>query len=489
MDNSPVIIQGVSRLIDGKRMRKWLPLFSISSLVLSACAHSPELNSSSLKSHSDYVFANSFHTGNKTSWPENKWWTRYNDPQLNTLIEEAINDSPSLKAAEARLKGADGIAQQIGATRYIQSGVSLSASESKVSYQYQAYAAPKNWNDYGSATLNFGYDFDFWGKNKSAIAAATSDYLAEQAEVAAAKLMLSTALTQTYAELTRLYANRDTAITALDIRNKTVSLIQNRFNNGLETKGAVRQAEALRANSEAELFSIDESISLQKNALAALLGKGPDRALSISPPNIKLVAVFGLPKEAGVGLLGHRPDITASRWRAEAASKRIGIAKAQFYPDVSLSAFIGVQSFHLDNLTKAGNDAGSIGPALYLPLFTGGRLQGQLTTAEANYEEAVANYNNTLTQAFHDVADVVTSSKSLTARLEKTQDSVDAAQDAYQIANNRYRGGLATYLDVLTAEDVLLNSQKALVNLQSRAFSLDVALIHALGGGYQASHS
>ena len=116
-------------------------------------------------------------------------------------------------------------------------------------------------------------------------------------------------------------------------------------------------------------------------------------------------------------------------------------------------------------------------------------MQGQLTTAQASYEESVANYNATVTQAFHDVADVVTSSKALDGRLHKTQDAVNAAQDAYQIANNRYRGGLATYLDVLTAEDALLGSQRALVNLQSRAFSLDVALIHALGGGYQAPRS
>ena len=481
-------IQHASRLLSVESWRQF-SLLPISVLVLSACAQAPDQNLAAPKQAAAYASANSFEVGNKVSWPENKWWLRYNDAQLNALVDEAIHDSPSLKAAAARLKSAEGLAQQAGASRYIQAGMALSASESKVSYQYQAYAPPKNWNDYGSATLNFSYDFDFWGKNKAAVAAATSDFAAAQAESATANLMISTSLVQSYAELARLYANRDTAVTALDIRKKTVSLLQQRFSNGLETQGAVRQAEALRANAEAELLSIDESIALQKNALAALLGKGPDRGLSNARPGVKLEQSFGLPKDAGVGLLGHRPDVTASRWRAESAAKRIGIAKAQFYPDVSLSAFIGYQAFGLDNLTRSGNNAGSIGPALYLPLFTGGRLQGQLTTAEASYEEAVANYNNTVTQAFHDVADVVTSSKALTARLQKTQEAVDAAQDAYQIANNRYRGGLATYLDVLTAEDALLGSQRALVNLQSRSFSLDVALVHALGGGYQAPRS
>lgn len=470
---------------------KWqsFSLLPIAALVLSACAQAPDRNLSAMKPAADYSSAQSFHADSPTSWPDNKWWVRYNDAQLSQLIEEAISDSPSLKAAAARLKNAEGVAQQTGASRYIQAGMALSASETKVSYQYQAYNPPRDWNDYGSATLNFSYDFDFWGKNKAAVAAATSDYAAAQAENESARLMLSTSIVQSYAELARLYANRDTAVSALDIRKKTVELISQRFKNGLETQGPVRQAEALLANAEADLLSIDENIQLQKNALAALLGKGPDRGLSISRPGVKLSQSFGLPADAGVGLLGHRPDVTAARWRAESAAKRIGIAKAQFYPDVSLSAFIGYQSFGLNNLTKSGNDAGSIGPAIYLPIFTGGRLQGQLTSAEAVYEESVANYNNTVTQAFHDVADVVTSSKALTARLQKTQDAVNAAQDAYQIANNRYRGGLATYLDVLTAEDALLGSQRALVNLQSRSFSLDVALIHALGGGYQVSRS
>ncbi len=480
--------QHASRLPGAARWRPFT-LLPVAVLVLSACAQTSDHQLSSVKSASDFESAQSLNSELKVSWPEHKWWTSYSDTQLSQLIEEALSDAPSLKAAAARLKNAEGVARQAGASRYIQAGMALSASETKVSYQYQAYNPPRDWNDYGSATLNFSYDFDFWGKNKAAVAAATSDYAAAQAETESARLMLSTSIAQSYAELARLYANRDTAVSALDIRKKTVELMTQRFRNGLETQGPVRQAEALQANAEADLLSIDENIQLQRNALAALLGKGPDRGLSIARPSIQLSRAFGLPDDAGVGLLGRRPDVTAARWRAEAAAKRIGIAKAQFYPDVSLSAFIGYQSFGLDNLTKSGNDAGSIGPAIYLPLFTGGRLQGQLTSAEAMYEESVASYNNTVTQALRNVADVATSAKALKGQLEKTEDAVNSAHDAYQIANNRYRGGLATYLDVLTAEDAWLNSQRALVNLQSRSFSLDVALIHALGGGYQTPRS
>ena len=419
---------------------------------------------SQMKKNSDFESTQSLNTEQKGSWPDSKWWLRYHDQQLNQLMDEALADAPTLQAAQARLRNAAGVAEQIGAIRSIQMGASATASETKVSYAYQAYMPPHGWNDFGTVTANFSYDLDFWGKNKASVAAATSDFSAAEAETQSAKLMIQTILAQAYAELARLYLNRDTAQTALDIRTKTVELMTDRFNNGLETKGVVKQMQALQANAEAELYAVEESIQLQKNAIAALLGKGPDRGLSIARPAVQINESFGLPENTGVNILGHRPDVTAARWRAEAAAKRIHVAKAQYYPDVSISGFIGYQAFGLNNLTKSGNDAGSIGPAIYLPLFTGGRLSGQLTSAEATYEEAVANYNNTLTQALHDVADVVTSSNALKARLAKTEEAYEDAKAAYQIADNRYRGGLASYLDVLTAEDAMLNTQRASYN-------------------------
>ena len=475
--------------VSGKRFRAPFVIIPVAALVISACAQAPDHLLSQMKKADDFSSSQSLNSQNKVSWQDNKWWLRYHDQQLNQLMDEALQDSPSLQAAEARLRNMAGVAEQIGAIRSIQVGASASASETKVSYAYQAYMPPHNWNDYGSVTANFSYDFDFWGKNKASVAAATSDFAAAEAETAAARLMISTSLAQAYAELARLHLNKETAQTAVAIRTKTVELMTNRFNNGLETQGAVKQMQALQANAEAELLAVDESIQLQKNAIAAQLGKGPDRGLSIQRPSVQLSDSFGLPENTGINILGHRPDVTAARWRAESAAKRIHVAKAQYYPDVSISGFIGYQAFGLNNLTRTGNDAGSIGPAIYLPLFTGGRLSGQLTSAEATYEEAVANYNSTVTQALHDVADVMTSSKALKARLEKTEEAYQDAKAAYQIADNRYRGGLATYLDVLTAEDAMLNTQRALVNLQSRSFSLDVSLIHALGGGFDASKS
>jgi len=144
-----------------------------------------------------------------------------------------------------------------------------------------------------------------------------------------------------------------------------------------------------------------------------------------------------------------------------------------------------VQSLGLDLLTKPGSFVGSIGPAISLPIFSGGRLSGQLRGANADYAEAVANYDAAVTQALHDVADAATSQRALGAQLAKADEAVNAAREAWRIANNRYDGGLSNYLDVLTAEDALLASLRSLTDMQSRAFTLDVALVRALGGGYQ----
>ncbi|MDC0610777.1 AdeC/AdeK/OprM family multidrug efflux complex outer membrane factor [Vibrio sp.] len=457
--------------------------------LLAGCSTPSDYKSPDLKVVNSLSYQRTFSDIETINWPNHKWWQQYQDPQLNSLIEKALADSPSIAIAKARLKDAQGIAQQIGAIRKIQLGLNASASESKVSYQYQAYNPPANWNDYGSVTLNFSYDLDFWGKNKNAVSAATSDYAAAEAENASARLMISTSIANAYAELARLYLNQDTVSAAVAVRSQTVDLLTRRFNNGLETKGAVSRAKASQASVEAELLNIKEMIALQKNALAALLGDSPDFARSITRPQINLNQVLGLPEDLGIGLLGHRPDITAARWRVESAAQRIGVAEKNFYPDVKLSAFIGYQSFGLDNLTRAGNDAGSIGPAIYLPIFSGGKLEGELDSARANYEVAVATYNQSLSDALRQVADSVISTRALDAQIAKTKEAVQAATDAHQIASNRYKGGLASYLDVLSAEDALLNNERVLANLNARAFSLDLSLIHALGGGYNNAQS
>jgi NodT family efflux transporter outer membrane factor (OMF) lipoprotein len=425
--------------------------------------------------------------GNAVSWPDDNWWTVYGDPQLNALIAEGLKGAPSLAAAQARLLKAEGVAQQQGAALLPQVSANASADYVKQSYNNGVPAAfvPQNYNTEGKVTLNLSYEIDFWGKNRAALAAATSDLEAAKADAAQARIALATSIAAAYAEFERLLSQHDTAQEALQVRIQTLDLFEQRRVNGLEMLGSVKQVLARKASAEADLLSLDESIELQRNKIAALIGAGPDRGLRLQRPLLDLSKPFTLPSQLPVNLLGRRPDVVAARLRAEAAAKQIKVAKAQFYPNVNLTAYLGLQSLGLGMLTKAGSDIGSIGPAISLPIFEGGRLRGQYRQASGSYDEAVANYDGAVTQALQDVADVAVSEKALSGRLAKVQEATDAAEAAFQIAQNRYQGGLATYLDVLNAQDTFLTNQRDLSTLRSRMFSLDVELVRALGGGYR----
>ena len=457
------------------------------SISVSGCAQFSEIGARAEPKDISSYQTGQLLAGNAVSWPDDNWWTVYGDPQLNTLIAEGLKGAPSLAAAQARLLKAEGLAQQQGAALLPQVSANASVDYMKQSYNngVPAEFVPQNYNYEGKATLNLSYEIDFWGKNRAALAAATSDLQAAKADAAQARITLATSIAAAYAEFERLLSQHDTAQEALQVRIQTLDLFEQRRINGLEMLGSVKQVLARKASAEADLLSLDESIDRQRNKIAALIGAGPDRGLRLQRPVLDLSKPFALPSQLPVNLLGRRPDVVAARLRAEAAAKQIKVARAQFYPNVNLSAYLGLQSLGLGMLTKAGSDIGSIGPAISLPIFEGGRLRGQYRQASGSYDEAVANYNGAVTQALQDVADVAVSEKALSGRLAKVQEAVDAAEAAFQIAQNRYQGGLATYLDVLNAQDTFLTNQRDLSTLRSRMFSLDVELVRALGGGYR----
>ncbi len=192
-------------------------------------------------------------------------------------------------------------------------------------------------NDYGTVGFKFNWDLDFWGKNRAAIAAATSEAQAAKAEAAQARLMLASSVAAAYADLGRLYAEREVAERAVGLRTETLGLVQNRVTNGLDTQGELRQAEAGPPAARADLAALDEQVVQTRNRIAALLGTGPDRGLAVTPPKSATLKAFGLPSTLAADLVGRRPDVVAARWRAEAAAKRVGQARKAFYPNINLS--------------------------------------------------------------------------------------------------------------------------------------------------------
>lgn len=422
------------------------------------------------------------------AWPGDQWWTTYGDPQLDQLMTEGLSGSPTLAAAQARVRRAEAAAAQARSRELPSLTANASAEEMKQSYHLgiPPQFVPQGYNDYGKLTLDFAWELDFWGKNRAAVAAAVSESRAAAADAAEARLVLSTNIAAAYADLARLYAERDVAERAVALQQETSQLVRDRVANGLDTRGEQRQAEAEPLQSRADLAAVDEQIALTRNRLAALLGAGPDRGLAIARPARAALKPLGLPANLAADLVGRRPDVTAARWRAEAAVSRIREAKAAFYPNINLAGFVGAQSLKLNELFKSGSDIGAIGPAISLPIFEGGRLRAGLRGAEADRDAAVASYDAALTEAFRQVADAVASEKALSGQLADSRAALAASEDAYRIARLRYQGGLATYQSVLLAEQGVLRRHRAVADLEARAFALDVALVRALGGGFHA---
>jgi NodT family efflux transporter outer membrane factor (OMF) lipoprotein len=459
----------------------------LAALMASACATTPSATPARVAKTPDaYAAAQTLPASEAAAWPVDTWWKAYGDAQLDALIDEALTGSPTLAQAQARLRRAQAQATQAKAAQLPGVSANGGVERSKQSYNngIPADFVPQGYNNYGNLSLNFDWELDFWGKNRAAVAAATSEAKAAQADAAQARLMLATSVAAAYADLGRLYAERDVAERAIAVRLETETLVRNRVTNGLDTRGELRQAEAGAPNARAELAALDEQIAQTRNGLAALLGAGPDRGLLIARPATANLKPFGLPANLAADLIGRRPDVVAAKWRAEAASKRIGQAKAAFYPNVNLAAAVGVQSLHLDKLFDSGSDVGSVGPAVSLPIFEGGRLKANLRAAEADRDGAVAAYDAAVTQALRDVADVAASERALTTRLNESRSALAASEDSYRIAKLRYQGGLSTYQNVLIAEQSLLSQRRIVTDLESRALALDVALVRALGGGF-----
>jgi len=475
------------------RFRRGRIIALLSLPALAGCAAVPDLGAAPRPRTAESVVATQSLAGTvaTAAWPGEGWWQGYGDPQLSRLIEEGLAGSPDAAAAAARFRRAQGLAQAAGAPLLPSVDATAEGGVAKQSYYVGVPPefVPHGWRSTGRASLNLGYDLDLWGGKRAAFAAATSEAEAARIEQDQARLMLTTAIAGAYADLARLHAERDVLAAAVDLRGATQKLVSDRVRSGLDTRAELKQADAALPTARADLAATDEAIALARNQIAALIGAGPDRGLSITRPSLTSLRPAGLPDGVTTALIGRRPDIAAARARTEAAASRIKVARADFFPAIRLSALVGVQALGLDNITKSGATVGNVGPAISLPIFRGGALAGQYRGARGAYDEAVASYDGAVLTAYREVADAVTSQRSTAERLAQSRQALRDSEEAYSIARKRYEGGLSTYLDVLTSEERLLQARRAVAYLDARMFALDIALVRALGGGFADTDS
>ncbi|MGB3434769.1 efflux transporter outer membrane subunit [Achromobacter sp.] len=423
-------------------------------------------------------------TSQDTAWPETQWWQRYGDPQLNVLLDEGLANNPSMSAAQARLAKANaavGIARAPLLPR-VDANYTLTREHLSKDYIYPAPMGGSVVSD-NRLALDFSYELDFWGKNRSRLQAAVSQQAAAAADAQAARNLLAGAMVRAYLNLQNAFAQRDVLNRVLAQRAEVLSLTQGRYTAGLDTQVEVKQAESSLAAGKVELTQTDTTLAQLRNQVAALAGAGPQRGQSLQPVALTAPA-GGVPASVPLDLLGHRPDVTAAKWRAEAARHAIDSAKAEFYPNVNLAAFVGFQAMGTGNLLGADARMAGFGPAVTLPIFHGGELNANLAGRRADADLAVSDYNQTVLDAVHQVADALDGLRLLDQEKAQQRQAREAIDAAYDLAVKRYRAGMGNYISVLIAQTGVLTQARLDTDLRIRAYQLDANLASALGGGY-----
>ncbi|MQQ99724.1 efflux transporter outer membrane subunit [Glaciimonas soli] len=457
-------------------------------VLLTACANYKGIEPSShTNSPADYATTTSL-PGQGGIWPDSSWVSTIGGAQLQQLTDEAVANNPNLKVAAARIAAARAMTEAAGAAAKPQVGAGLSATRERFT-ENTIYPPPYGggyFTDY-ELGINASYDFDFWGKHGAQLQSALSQTKAAEAEDYAARLMLTTSIAKAWVQLARQYDQLDLSNQQLVLRDKLDSLTRQRFAAGLDTQSDNQQSRQQIANLRAEQSQWTEAIALTRNQIAALIGKGPDRGLTLPRPSLPADVNVALPEQLPLGLLGRRADIVASRWQVEAAQSDIKVAKTEFYPDVNISAMVGLSSLGFGNFLTKSSLVDGVGPAIHLPIFEGGALRAQLKGRVAAYDSAVATYNQALNDALHEVADQVQSLRAADVQKKNQQAATEAAERSLQLSQQRQQVGTVNMLQVVSSEMNVLAQRKQEIDTRARRADLRIGLIKALGGGFDAN--
>ena len=414
------------------------------------------------------------------------WWTIFNDSELNALEPQVIAANQDLKAAEARFRQARAqirysranLAPTISAAPYA-GGVRDSAN--------RPFFNPSEAQNTGDIQLplELSYEVDLWGRIRRTISASREEAQASAADLQTAKLSLEAELAVDYFEARTADAQEKLLNDTVKDYEEAFRITTNRFEGGISGESDVDQAKTQLETARVQARDVAVVRAQYEHAIAILIGQPPDSfTLPIAPLQARPPAIpVGLPSE----LLERRPDIAAAERRVAEANDRVGIARAAYYPTISISAAAGFESTMLTNLLSAANYLWAAGPTASQTIFDNGRRRAVSEQAGANYDETVANYRQTTLTAFQQVEDNLAALRVLQDEAEHQRQATKAAQAAEQIFNNRYVGGIDTYLQVVTAQTTALANERNDIDIMRRQMDASVLLIKALGGGWNVT--
>jgi len=421
----------------------------------------------------------------QSAWPEAQWWSRYNDTVLSQLMERALAGSPRIAAASARIAAAREQVRVAGAAQG--ATVELNAQFDRLRVSDNGLLPTEflgfSWYNQADLGLAVRYQLDWWGRQRAAIDAAVDRTRALAAEQRAAEVSIAAAVAQEYLGWQADAARIDLARQRLALLGDQRRLAERRIGARLENADSLRQLDQQQASAEESLAVLQLSQRLRVVALAALLAVDEAALPALAPRALPPVSP-GLPMQTGLDLLAHRPDVVASRWRVEAATRDTDVIRASYYPDVSLQALAGLSSIELGKLLESGSATPRIGAALNLPLFDAGLRDARHGAARAVLDEAVASYNDAVVAAARELGTAVQRVAATTTQ-QALRDRARVAADALVAsAHARVNGGLTHRGPELAARSQLLAAQDSLVQIEFERLAADIQLQVALGGGY-----
>jgi len=415
------------------------------------------------------------------------WWEIFGDPELNKLEEQIAGSNQTLKVAEARFREARAAIRFNRAAQFPTISTAPSANYVRVSDSSPNSRAKIQEASTGDFVLPFdlSYELDLWGRVRRGVAAAREEAQATAGDYGTAKLSLEAELAVDYFELRSADAQKQLLDDTVKAYTDNLQLTMSRFKGGVAPKADVAQAQTQLDSTRVQETDVSVQRAQFEHAIAILIGKPPaEFSLAAAPLNDQPPSTpIGLPSE----LLQRRPDIAAAERRVAEANQQIGIARAAYYPTVSLGAAAGFGSTHVANLLDGPSAFWAVGPAVAETLFDAGRRRATSESARANYDATVAIYRQTSLTAFQEVEDNVAALRILEDEAQQQEQAVASSKDSLRLFTNRYKGGVDTYLQVITAQTTELANERNAIDILRRRMDASVLLIKALGGGWNVS--
>jgi multidrug efflux system outer membrane protein len=420
-----------------------------------------------------------------------RWWLRYGDTVLDGLQDRALENSPTLALASARLVQAQSTLEAALAGRYPQLGLNLRGARQRIAANrpltnYNAPNFATVQND-AMASLSVNYETDLFGRVQSSIAAATAAAEQSGADLENVRLLLSADLATAYFNMRSVDTELDVVAQSVALQRRALDLATSRHDLGAVSGLDVAQQQALLDTTLTQVDLLKRQRSQFEHALGTLTGTGaPVFALVPRPPDAAAPQVPSVPAGVPSDLLERRPDVASAERAMAAANAQVGIANAAFYPSISLGATLGTESRALGTLLDAPSLLWSLGASLAQPLFDAGRIRANLAGAQAGYDATVANYRRVVLTAMQEVEDGITGMASLERAYAQSLRASDSAANVLDLATARYEGGVASYLDLISAQQSLLNAQRQQAQLLGQRLLVSVFLVKALGGDLRA---